>query len=302
MAQVQGLYQAADQDKSVTQFFFFFSSRIGSRYKEEEAADSKGRPKRTDLLKMHAYRDAIRRTAGAYVIYPGDMEEKLRQYHEILPGLGAFAMLPSVAGEAVGTGPLRQFIEDVLLHVASQITQHERWRYWTKETFGEKYQVDGHAHAVPYLSRPPADTQVLLGYVKNRQHLQWIHEYHRYNLRADGRRGSVGLRSAELAVEFVLLYGSQLTGPELWKVSGEPEIMAKARMSEMGYPEPRSELYYCLPLERVFPADRPSPISLERIAEIRYQIAPNVVPGKPVTTTWFELMQLLSEKTLGVTG
>ena len=27
---------------------------------------------RADLLKMHSYRDAIRRSAGAYVIYPGD--------------------------------------------------------------------------------------------------------------------------------------------------------------------------------------------------------------------------------------
>src|SRR5690554_112380 len=29
-----------------------------------------GRPLRADLLKMHAYRDAIRRSSGAYVIYP----------------------------------------------------------------------------------------------------------------------------------------------------------------------------------------------------------------------------------------
>jgi predicted component of viral defense system (DUF524 family) len=278
---LEGMFggKGADQDEEAKVF------------EEEEAADSKGRPKRTDLLKMHAYRDAIRRTAGAYVIYPGDMEEKLRQYHEILPGLGAFALLPSESGDAVGTAPLKQFIEDVLVHVASQITEHERWRYWTKEAFSGKYQVDGHVHAVPYLSRPPADTPVLLGYVKNTRHLQWIHEYHRYNLRADGRRGSVGLRSAELAVEFVLLYGSQLTGPELWKVSGEPEIMAKAKMYEMGYPEPRSELYYCLPLEQVIAADRLIPISLKKIKEIRDQIAPNVVPGKPVTITWFEIVK-----------
>ena len=27
---------------------------------------------RADLLKMHAYKDAVRRTAGAYVLYPGN--------------------------------------------------------------------------------------------------------------------------------------------------------------------------------------------------------------------------------------
>ena len=43
---------------------------------------------RTDLLKMHAYRDAIRRSVGAYVVYPGSENETFREYHEILPGLG----------------------------------------------------------------------------------------------------------------------------------------------------------------------------------------------------------------------
>ena len=50
---------------------------------------------------MHAYRDAIRRTAGAYVLYPGnDGDDKRfeefdhRGFHEVLPGLGAFAIRP----------------------------------------------------------------------------------------------------------------------------------------------------------------------------------------------------------------
>jgi predicted component of viral defense system (DUF524 family) len=36
----------------------------------EKREQSEGRYKRGDLLKMHAYRDAIRRTQGAYVLYP----------------------------------------------------------------------------------------------------------------------------------------------------------------------------------------------------------------------------------------
>ena len=58
---------------------------------------------RADLLKMHAYRDAIRRSVGAYVLYPGDQSEQIREYHEILPGLGAFALRPSISGDAQGT-------------------------------------------------------------------------------------------------------------------------------------------------------------------------------------------------------
>src|SRR5207244_8632467 len=53
--------------------------------------------KRADLLKMHAYRDAIRRTEGAYVIYPGTdpvQSQDWWAFHELLPGLGAFALRP----------------------------------------------------------------------------------------------------------------------------------------------------------------------------------------------------------------
>jgi len=53
---------------------------------------------RADLLKMHAYRDAIRRSAGAYVIYPGDddpaVREQFTEYQELLPGLGCFRIAP----------------------------------------------------------------------------------------------------------------------------------------------------------------------------------------------------------------
>src|SRR5690625_4711044 len=65
-----------------------------------------GRPLRADLLKMHAYRDAIRRSSGAYVIYPGTEQELAAEYHEILPGLGAFALRPTRAGVADGTRAL----------------------------------------------------------------------------------------------------------------------------------------------------------------------------------------------------
>jgi predicted component of viral defense system (DUF524 family) len=258
---------------------------------EEEMADARGRAKRTDLLKMHAYRDAIRRTAGAYVVYPGTQEEKLRKYHEILPGLGAFVLFPSETGDAEGTAPLKHFIEDVLIHVASQITQHERWRYWTKEAFAQEHPAEGDGQAVPFLSRPPADTLVLLGYVKSNQHLEWIHKTKRYNLRADRRRGSVGLRSAELAVEFVLLYGQQMSEAELWRVSDEPEIMTNAKMSELGYPEPRSELYYCLPMEEVLLSDGPISISREKVEDVRTRVAPKAITGAPITTTWFEIVK-----------
>jgi len=258
---------------------------------DEQTSEHQGRSERADLLKMHAYKDAIKRSAGSYVIYPGNTEEKLRQYHEILPGIGAFALRPTHSGYAEGSSSLLQFIENVLDHIASHVTQHERWRYWTKETFNERYRVEEHVRAAPFLQRPPADTLVLLGYVKNMEHLQWIRESKRYNLRADERRGSVGLRSAELAAELVCLYGPEMDEIELWHVAGEPEIATEARMIEMGYLNPTGELYYCLPLEAVLTLDWEVEIAEEALKTVRTRVAPEAVPGAPVATTWLELVR-----------
>lgn len=75
---------------------------------------------RGDLLKMHTYNDAIRRTIGSYVLYPGtnDKEGKLFSvYEEILPGVGAFAIRPTDANnEQVNEGEqaVQDFIEQCI--------------------------------------------------------------------------------------------------------------------------------------------------------------------------------------------
>ncbi len=53
----------------------------------EKEDQRKGKYKRADLLKMHTYKDAIRRTAGAYVLYPGtDKLYRKSGFHELIPG------------------------------------------------------------------------------------------------------------------------------------------------------------------------------------------------------------------------
>lgn len=69
--------------------------------------------KRGDLLKMHTYNDAIRRTIGSYILYPGtdnltEDKGKFRLYDEILPGVGAFAIRPGISAE--GENELKRFI------------------------------------------------------------------------------------------------------------------------------------------------------------------------------------------------
>jgi len=74
--------------------------------------------KRVDLLKMHAYRDAIRRSNGAYVLYPGSVDKNWTEYHEILPGIGAFVLRPGNGDSAIS-----KFINDIIDHISSTSVQ-----------------------------------------------------------------------------------------------------------------------------------------------------------------------------------
>ena len=90
---------------------------------DEKKDNLKGIYKNVDLLKMHAYKDAIRRTAGAYVLYPGDKNKELKGFHEILPGLGAFSIKPSENTNE--TIHLENFLREVLKHFLNNASQRE---------------------------------------------------------------------------------------------------------------------------------------------------------------------------------
>lgn len=258
---------------------------------ESSGASATATAKRDDLLKMHAYRDAIRRSAGAYVLYPGTEEKVYREYHELLPGLGAFALRPTESGEAEGKLPLERFIEDVLEHVASQITQHERGRYWVKEVYsGEEY-FSSNLPAAPFLNAPPADTLVLLGYVKNNEHWEWIENNQLYNLRGDNRRGAIGLGSKELACDLILLSCPDEDKIALVRVAGAPELHNKENMQEMDYPNPRG-LYYCFNIDFDIEDSWSTYFNSQTIERIRE--SKNKVKGNPVVLSWLELSNQLA--------
>lgn len=64
---------------------------------------------------MHTYNDAIRRTVGSYVLYPGDFDSKKKNYRlfeEVLPGVGAFAIKPSI--QAYSENMLKHFISEII--------------------------------------------------------------------------------------------------------------------------------------------------------------------------------------------
>lgn len=97
--------------------------------------------KRGDLLKMHTYNDAIRRTIGSYVLYPGSGSTDNKTgvtfnlYDEILPGIGAFAIRPSI--DEAGENELRDFIESLLKTKEADNSRLNRMRYYTEMVLQE---------------------------------------------------------------------------------------------------------------------------------------------------------------------
>jgi uncharacterized protein len=257
---------------------------------EMKTAERSGTAKSDDLAKMHAYRDAIRRSVGAYVLYPGDSRELSTEFHEILPGLGAFSLKPGLDETAVGSKELRAFIDDVLNHLSLQISQHERARYWTSRSYEGSPPTTPRYSAASFLVRPPADTRVLLGFVKDENHFAWIHRSRLYNLRADNRTGSVGIRSDALASDIVVLYCPSLLRVELWAVFGAPEITTRERMLALDYPTPRGELYFCLPISENLTSAWKDSLTLSQLLTSRTRVAPRASWGEPVSLSWSELI------------
>jgi predicted component of viral defense system (DUF524 family) len=215
-----------------------------------------GGAKRDDLLKMHAYRDAISRTAGAYVLYPGSEIKDIRRhpgFKEVLPGLGAFPLRPSSEGLPSSSEALDHFLSDVLTHVASQVTRDERHRFWTATVHRPGEPTLTSPLTTDFLDEPPADTDVLLGFVRNVEHLRWIERLRQYNIRAGDRVGAVEIGGRELGAKLLLLYENRNGSLHVaraakvarWRPATADDLLAT------GYPNPRGDIYFVADLEFV---------------------------------------------------
>lgn len=255
-----------------------------------EREPARGGPLRADLLKMHAYRDAIRRSAGAYVIYPGDDAESndsaFREYHELLPGLGAFVLRPAQDGIAAGRGVLLRFLSDVLDHVATRLTAHERGRYWLGEVYGV---YDARVRPTKELTEPLPETRVLLGYVKSKAHWDWIFRTKTYNVRTETRTGGVDANAPLLYCQLVLLYCPSLDHALLVRVLSSPERVTREAMERTGYPEPTSD-YWCIQLAAL---SSPASLAALRAADLDLLVRSlGRRKGEPVAVTWLQIVSM----------
>jgi hypothetical protein len=222
----------------------------------EKEEQNKGTYKRADLLKMHTYKDAIRRTAGAYILYPGtDKTYAKIGFQEIITGLGAFSIRPSRTNS--GIEEVNKFLNEVVAHFLNRASQREKISLRVYETYKDD-RISQLNEALPEPIKEnrkllPDDTYVLVGYYK-RENLNWIVKTGLYNARAESKRGSLRLGPGEAGARYLLLHteGETITD-KLFKITETgPRIFSKQTLINKKYPtEPTGDFYLVYKIEEV---------------------------------------------------
>lgn len=224
---------------------------------EEKKENKKGIYKNADLIKMHAYKDAIRRTGGAYVLYPGDKSLNQKGFHEIIPGLGAFPVRPSKINN--GIGELKAFILEIIEHFINRASQREKIAFRTFDVYkNEPNKEDQVNEALPEAygknrNLIPDDIHVLVAFYKDKAHLDWIIKSELYNARADSKRGSLRLGPGEAGAKYLLLHstGETITS-KLFKITETgPRVFSKKTLLAKGYKDPNQEYYLVYKVEEI---------------------------------------------------
>lgn len=209
--------------------------------------------RKEDVWKMHAYRDAIRRSAGAYILYPGTGSFEKRGFHEILPGVGAFAINPTKYSQ--GVEDLKKFLKEVVEHFLNRTSQREKIAYRTYEVFKDNQPTVVKEHLPEYFGENrgvfPDETTVLVGFYKNEEHWDWITKHKLYNVRLGTRRGAVKLDAGLIQAKYALLHTTgELRTKRLYKIiPGGPQIYSRHDLIKKHYPiaaeeEKTKEVYY----------------------------------------------------------
>lgn len=164
-----------------------FGDSINQNVESVVEEEKQGTYRRGDLLKMHAYHDAIRRTEGAYILYPGNQTENLPLYEEILPSLGAFIFRPQGSGSPIGESEIAEFIRGVARHVCNRLSLIERLGYHRYEALkSHKEPLDSAFPEKEFSSAtraiPLSEHYVLVIPVPNTERAKYILGHQRYAL------------------------------------------------------------------------------------------------------------------------
>jgi len=227
----------------------------------EKLEVKQGTVKNVDLLKMHAYKDAIRRTGGAYVLYPGEgTTAPFKGFHELIPGLGAFVVKPNATEDY--KNELKDFIKKVVAHFEDRASQRENFAI-------KKYKIhketpkdeDRLLEPIPDYTGDEFinanETHVLIGYCKSEEQYKWIKANKKYNFRMNSDQGSLPLGIDTIGAKYLLLHGKdQKASNDIWRIIGRgPKLYSREALKKNGYPNPKQDFYLVVSLEKVDLAD-----------------------------------------------
>lgn len=223
---------------------------FGSDMADDADDEVEGNYKRQDLLKMHAYRDAIKRSQGAYVLYPGRnvAGEKFKGFfHEILPGLGAFGVSPDENGAAQGLDQLEKFLDEVMALLSNRTTAQERVSYHVAEAYmlkeapvpyGAIKLPEKDIYGQKYRALPPAEHMVLVGWYRDAKQLAWTKSKGKAIVRLGKRPGAWHVQPEFAEARHLLLHSrGGVSPPGLWRLrSPGYRVFTDSELRSTGYP------------------------------------------------------------------
>ena len=283
---------------------------------KEKRAQWDGNYNRGDLLKMHAYRDAIRRSGGAFVLYPGVVEnperdnrrwQTYRGFHELLPGLGAFAIKPDENGGAEGMVHLSQFLDRVMEQLSNRasmlsIYQANEWDIvetndrWIREENEKEGVWDPLVEHLGLGGERPVsahDIMVLIGWCKNHDHLTWIKEKGLYNFRigagVPGGIDQIEPRFAE--AHMIVLHDASGALAGVWKVTRSGvQLFTRNDMAAKAYPDPSRDKYAVFGVEEL-PQYSKVYWNKEAVSIVRPELKNPARVGEPVVLSLAEFLR-----------
>jgi predicted component of viral defense system (DUF524 family) len=139
----------AEREGSIRHLHFdakYRLKRLKTTLSEDEKSEAEASSiyRRGDLMTMHCYNEAIRRSYGSYVLYPGDSRNVsydsaqggnrsvFFRYVEVMPGVGAFALRP---GDEGGAPAVECFLRDIFRQIDQQ--QSKSPEQAIRETFAK---------------------------------------------------------------------------------------------------------------------------------------------------------------------
>ncbi len=296
-----------DAKYKVEHFSELFKTPSEEELNEQKLTERKGDYQNADLLKMHAYKDAIRRTGGAYVLYPGKgQRDPFRGFHELTPGLGAFVLKPGK--DQSGQEQLKAFIRKLthqLLDRTSQSEKHSSMVYTIhKEPKEEKDLLLGMMPEFLDADRKqrliPDETFVLVGYCTSNARLKWYEENQLYNFRMDDAKGALSFDQEVVNARYLLLRRSgKDSAADMYRITGKgPRVYSEEKLRQLGYPFSKhpKEFYLILEIEKLDAAVFGEASWNFKLLE-KYQEMVKLYPGRggkgmPFTVSLAELMRV----------